>query len=293
MSALSIRYALVLMLFFALLGEAAGSRPAGEYKFDSPSVLFLGTNRPNTAHPQSRPVRYEKLSTETASSILALPDHDLDSSELMSYGANAQKERVLISQESQKVHRSGEKLTIVSEAGQPIIFTNWSDPGDSRHEGDGAKYFYAGRFGRLKYYRIEDRLEHDSPGSYLINPSSGKMAYVHHGDDIAALSPDNVHLLVFNPLNLQEDRALTVASLSAEGPSVELRCIFNKSNTYEVSVSFKGWRDSKSFDIVFNFNKSGGEPIPVNIKLSQNSGWVISVPNRSRLEAEFGFVCGQ
>ena len=279
------------LLLLALLGEADGSRPAGEYKFDSPSVLFLGTNRPNTAHPQSRLVRYYTLSRDAALSILSTSDHDWDSPDVMSYGANTEKERSLISGEKQRVRRHGKRLTISPAAGSPITFTNWSDPGGPQREGDGAKYFYAGRFGRFEYYRVEDRLEHDSPGSYLINPGSGKMAYAHHGDDIAALSPDNVHLLVFNPLNLQKHLALTVASLSTDGPTVELRCVFNKPNSYGVTMSFKGWRNANSFDIVFNFKESSVDPIPVHIELVQE-GYIVAVPDRLRLENEIGFMCG-
>ncbi len=282
----------VFLLLLALFGEADGSRPAGEYKFDSPSVLFLGTNRPNTAHPQSRAVRYEMLPRDAALSILSTADHDWDSPEVMSYGANTEKERSLISGEKQHIRRSGKRLSITPASGSPIIFTNWSDPGGPQREGDDVKYFYAGRFGRFEYYRVEDRLEHDSPGSYLINPTSGKMAYAHHGDDIVALSPDKVHLLVFNPLNLQEDRALTVASLSADGPTVELRCVFNKRNSYGLTMSFKGWRDPNSFDIVFNFKESSVEPIPVHIELVQE-GYVVAVPDRLRLENEIGFLCGR
>ena len=281
-----------LLLLFAFCGMADGSRPAGEYKFDSPSVLFLGTNRPNTAPPQLRPVRYDILSRDDSLAILTSPDHDLESPEMISYGASAKKERTLISGERQRVRRSGKRLSVTPAAGSPIVFTNWSERGNVRREGDSAQYFYAGRFGRFEYYRVEDRLEHDSPGSYLINPSSGKMAYVHHGDDIAALSPDNFHLLVFNPLNLQEHRALTVVSISADGPTVELRCVYNKSNRYDANVSFKGWRDSKSFDIVFNSNKPSVEPIPVHIEMVPE-GWVVAVPDRLRLEDEFGFVCGR
>lgn len=280
------------LLLLALLGEADGSRPAGEYKFDSPYVLFLGTNRPNTAHPKSRPVRYNILPRDAALAILSSSDHDWDSPDVMSYGANTEKERALIFGERQRIRRSGKRLTITPASGPPITFTNWSDPGGPQREGDGAKYFYAGRFGRFEYYRVEDRLEHDSPGSYLINPANGKMAYAHHGDDIAALSPDKVHLLVFNPLNLQEHRALTVASISADGPTVELRCVFNKRNSYDVSMSFKGWRNPNSFDIVFNFKKSSVEPIPVHIEMAQK-GYVVAVPDGLRLENEIGFMCGQ
>ena len=280
------------LILLAFLGEADGSRPAGEFKFDSPSVLFLGTNRPNTAPPLSRSVRYDILPADAARAVLSASDHDWDSPDVMSYGADTKKERALISAEKQHVHRSGKQLTIILATGTPITFTNWSDPGGAQREGDGAKYFYAGRFGSLKYYRVEDRLEHDSPGSYLINPANGKMAYVHHGDDIAAMSPDNVHLLVFNPLNLQPHRALTVASLSAGGPTVELRCVFNKTNSYDVSMSFKGWRNPNSFDIVFNFNGPSPGPVPVRIDLAQE-GCVVAVPDRLRLENEIGFICGQ
>ncbi len=292
MYALFARIIPALLFFFVLLGEAAGGRPAGEYKFDSPNVLFLGTNRPNTTHPKSRPVRYGILSLDEAAAIMALPDKDLDSPELMSSGANSKKERLLISLEGRRVRRSGKRLAILPSSGPAVTFTDWSDPGGPQREGDGARYFYAGRFGGFKYYRVEDRLVHDSPGSYLINPISGKTAYVHHGDDVAALSPDNVHLLVFNPLNLQTHHALTVASLAADGPSVELRCIFNKSNDYDVTMSFKGWRDSRSFDIVFKFTKPSVELVPVHIELMRD-GWTVSAADRLRLETVLGFVCGR
>ena len=281
----------VFLLLLAMLGEAHGGRPAGEYKFDDPAVLFLGTSRPNTAHPQSRPVRYDTLSDDAALAILSASDHDWDSPDVMSYGANTEKERALISGEKQHVRRSGKRLTITPASGPPVVFTNWSFPGGPQREGDGAKYFYAGRFGSLNYYRVEDRLQHDSPGSYLINPTNGKTAYAHHGDDIAALSPDNVHLLVFNPLNLQPHRALTVVSLSADGPTVDLRCVFDKANSYDVSMSFKGWRGPDSFDIVFNFKEASVRPIPVRIELTQE-GYVVAVPDRLRLENELGFICG-
>jgi len=290
MTTLHSRLVPAFMLLFVLLGESDG-RPAGEYKFDSPSVLFLGTNTPNKVHPQSRPVRYEILSPDAALAILYSSDHDWDSPDVMSYGADTEKERSLIAGEKQHVRRSRKRLTITPTAGSPITFTDWSDPGGPQREGDGAKYFYAGRFGRFKYYRVEDRLVHDSPGSYLINPVSGKMAYVHHGDDIVALSPDNIHLLVFNPLNLQKHHALTVASLSADGPTVELRCVFNKRNSYGVTMSYKGWRNPNSFDIVLNFGESSFKPIPVHIELVHEA-YIVAVPDRLRLENEIGFICG-
>src|ERR1700690_3430797 len=118
------------------------------------------------------------------------------------------------------------------------------------------------------------------------------MAYAHHGDDIAALSPDNVHLVVFNPMNLQEHRTLTVVSLSVDGPTIELRCVFDKRNSYNVSMSFKGWSIPNSFDIVFNFKETFVEPIPVHIELAQE-GYVVAVPDRLRLENEIGFICGR
>ncbi|MGO9611454.1 MAG: hypothetical protein ACLPX5_00245 [Dissulfurispiraceae bacterium] len=292
MSAVRVRLIPIVLLLLVLIGEADGRRPANEYKFDSPSVLFLGTNRPNTVHPRSHPVQHVLLPRDAALAIVSAPDLDWDSPEVLSYGANTEKERSLISVEKQGVRRAGKRLTITPALGSPVAFTNWSDPGGPQREGDGAKYFYAGRFGRLKYYRVEDRLEHDSPGSYLINPANGKMAYAHQGDDIVALSPDGIHLLVFNPLNLQEDRALTVVSLSVEGPTIDLRCVFNRRNPYDVSMSFKGWHNPDSFDIVFNFKESSAEPIPVRIELGRQ-GYVVAVPDRLRLEKEIGFMCGR
>jgi|GEM_PF-4015152 len=96
MSTFHIRLIPAFLLLLILLGEADGSRPAGEYKFDNPSVLFLGTNRPNTAHPQSHLVRYVLLPRNAALAILAAPDHDWDSPEVVSYGANTEKNSLLL-----------------------------------------------------------------------------------------------------------------------------------------------------------------------------------------------------
>ena len=56
-------------------------------------------------------------------------------------------------------------------------------------------------------------------------------------------------------------------------------------------MSFKGWRNTNSFDIVFNFKESSVEPIPIHIELARET-YTVAVADHLRRENEIGFICG-
>jgi hypothetical protein len=279
-------------IFFAISGSALGAGKTAEEKFlfRSPAVLFLGTNSPATAQPPDLPVRHETLSPEAAKTIVSAPSHSWESPGMLSAGAPVEDEKTLISREGRSVRRTGKTLTVTPSAAEPVVFKNWSAPAGPGREGDGAAYSYAGRFGRHRYYRVDDSLQHDAPGSYFISPTSGKTAYVHHGGDISALSPDGDLLVVFNPLNLNPKHALTVAALGPDGLSVELRCIFTKFNS-RAEMAFKGWQGPKTFAVVLS-RRAAADALPVRMERAGQS-WVVAAPDRAALEQDFGFVCGR
>jgi len=137
----------------------------------------------------------------------------------------------------------GTRLTLKS-AGAAVTFSDWTLPETRTADGDSEKHWYLGALAGSGYWRVEVQFGHDAPGNFLINPQSGKVAFVHNGSDVAAPSPDGLYLLTFNPDN--PPATLRVAALDAAGPRVELQC--NAGDGHE-SIEFKGWHGVESFDL--------------------------------------------
>src|SRR5262249_57595272 len=76
--------------------------------------------------------------------------------------------------------------------GKPIVFTDWSVAPRRTREGDAETFIYAGTLAGSHYHRVEVRYGHDSPGSLLVNPASGKTAYVHNGGNGVAAPPNGL-----------------------------------------------------------------------------------------------------
>ncbi len=163
-------------------------------------------------------------------------------------------------------------------------------PGRDVPRHDGEKFLYAGRLSGSGYHRVEVRYGHDSPGSFLINPFSGKTAYAHNGSDVAVLSPSGERLLVFDTLN--PPFALAVASLSKTGPTIEVQCRFAP-RTVRVRAGFSGWRDDTAFELVFTpaaTTPVAPAAIPARVEMT-GGRWVVFTPE-SRLQQELpGFAC--
>ena len=68
-------------------------------------------------------------------------------------------------------------------------------------DGDEETHWYLGTLPGSRYQRVEVQFGHDAPGNFLVNPQSGKVAFVHNGADLVAPSPDGMLLVTWNALN--------------------------------------------------------------------------------------------
>lgn len=118
------------------------------------------------------------------------------------------------------IRRDGGVLTVTPASGPPIVLTDWTDPGSSSAEGDSRRYAYVGRVAGL--LRIEVQYGHDAPGSYLVDPLDGDVAYLHNGGRVAAL--DGATVATFDELN--EPHRLVIARLGGD-TAIALECRFD------------------------------------------------------------------
>jgi len=115
-------------------------------------------------------------------------------------------------------------------------------------EGDSETFIYAGTLAGSHYHRVEVRYGHDAPGSFLVNPVTGKTAYAHNGGNVVAATPNGLRLAVFETLN--EPYPLVIAALDAPGPAIEVRCLVD-AGAARVTGAFCGWRDNIAFEVRF------------------------------------------
>jgi hypothetical protein len=137
---------------------------------------------------------------------------------------------------------------ITPARGKPIVFTDWFVTTRRTREGDAETFIYAGTLAGSLYHRVEVRYGHDSPGSFLVNPATGKTAYAHNGGNVVAATPNGLRLAVFDTLNAPYP--LVVAALDAQGPAAEVRCLVD-AGAVRVTGAFCGWRDNTAFEVQF------------------------------------------
>jgi hypothetical protein len=125
-------------------------------------------------------------------------------------------------------------------------------------EGDAETFIYAGTLPESHYHRVEVRYSHDAPGSFLVNPTTGKTAYAHNGGNVVAATPNGLRLAVCETLNAPY--SLVVAALDAQGPAVEVRCRVD-AGAARVTGAFCGWRDNTAFEVQFT-SERGPSRVP-------------------------------
>ncbi len=278
-----------------LLSLARGDSLAAGYRFNAPQVLNLSSADLPRNHPPGRDVPRHELDPKVAEAISRQDAYEAESPfqlPLLGVDDNRRRsqERLLIAPQSPTVQRSGRRLTITPDSGKPVTFVDWAAPPNPRVEGDGEKFLYAGRLSSSGYHRVEVRYEHDSPGSFLINPFSGETAYAHNGSDVAVLSPSGERILVFDTLN--PPFALAVASLSKTGPTIEVQCRFAPT-TDRVRAGFSGWRDDNTFELLFTpvaTTAVAPAALPARVERTRDH-WQVFAP-AGRLQQELpGFTC--
>jgi hypothetical protein len=290
---------LIVLCMAAFHGSSASAKDGMQWglRFDSPGVLDLAERTQQIAGATAA---VTALAPAEAGKILAAPtlseeqpslpfSDDVYGCKKPSKTCSAEHEGKLIGASNGAIKRDGKRLTIVPVSAAPAIFFDWKVPTTKTADGDEETHWYLGRLDGNGYHRVEVQFGQDAPGSFLINPQSGKIAFVHNGSDVVVPSADAAHLLTFNSLNTP--LSIRVAALDAAGPSLDLQCEVGKDND-RVTGQFKGWHDASSFDLVLQIPAVNSGPVRViATRLTQHDGaWGIAASDSERL-AGIGFAC--
>jgi len=290
--------AAVLTLLAAGVSAAGKGAKAGfpeGMRFDSLGVLDLASW---TLTKSGEPIALGALDAAAAADIRAAKSVDPDELLLKfsdgEYGCKTPSaactkthEAQLIAATDGTVKRLDNRLVIAAAAGKPIVFQDWTLATTKTADGDGSKHLYLGRMAGNGYHRVEVQFEHDAPGNFLINPQSGKIAFVHNAADLVSPSPDDMRLVTFNTLN--PPLSIRVGALDAAGPRVEMICTAREHDD-KTAAAFKGWHDASSFDLIVS-NGEGDAKRDVALRATHGAnGWSIAAADAAQLNA-IGFAC--
>ncbi len=288
-----------LCLVVATLFLVAAKSPDRGVRFDSPGVLDLAAN-PLTvkldggldiaalrADEAARIAAAPSLTDEDAA--ILLPSDDVYGCKTPAPSCSSAGEKKRISESSGRVTRDGAALSIASAAA-PIVFADWKQTGTRNADGDGEKHWYLGTLPGNGYQRVEVEFEHDAPGTFLINPANGKIAFVHNGSDVVALSPDGKFVLTYNQTS--EPFSIRIAALDTNGPTLTAACSGDSDdNTH---IEFKGWHDASHVDlaVVSHGSRSRMAKADAMQFASSTSGWTLAAADSEPLRAAH-VVCNQ
>jgi hypothetical protein len=265
-------------------------------RFDTPGVLDLAEKETTSARVSD--VRIEKLGDADAAAILAMPKPDSQHPPLAfsediyrcksaDVGCDRSHERALIAATGDVVKRDGKRLTIQPLAGVPIVFVDSKTASTSTADGDEEGHWYLGTLPGSGYHRVEVQFGHDAPGSYLVNPANGNVAFVHNGADIVVPSLGGSALITYNTETV--DLSLRFAALDKTGPRIDLQCT-GKPDDDKIAVEFKRWRDETAFGLsLFPKGESVNDTIALRIAHT-SGGWSVFASDPQRLAAS-GFTC--
>ncbi|HEX4481590.1 MAG TPA: hypothetical protein VH082_12315 [Rudaea sp.] len=263
-------------------------------RFDSAGVLDL-------AQPQSMAgaadVPVMPLDQPDASNIIAMTTPTQEKATLPfsddafgckppSTACSAKHEATLIGASDGVAKRSGSKLTVRSAS-----FVDWKMPESKNADGDGETHWYLGSLKGSGYARVEVQFEHDSPGSFLINPANGRAVFVHNGSDVVAMSPDGAHMATLDVENAP--MSLRIADLDAKGPTLSVQCE-GKTDTSNTHLEFKGWHDANAIDLALVSHAARSRLArAIAVRLAKSaSGWQLETADADSVTAA-GFSCRQ
>jgi hypothetical protein len=292
------RAALVVSLVILVAG-APGFAANDYLSFDSKRVIDLSgalTERSRLKFTR-RPVSIETVNRQTGSiaSVLEKTEVRRGDPGVIFAGASKKDEARRIAGRKGSVSRNGKILTIASRAGTPFMFRDWVRAATSEADGDEESFVYAGLLKGIGYHKVDVHFGHDSPGTFLAHPRSGKLVFVHAEDDLAVLSQDQRRLLVINN-GLNPPFGLILASLRRDGPAVQLHCL--SEGGQRVIPAFRGWHASPAigFDLVLVVRQPGEQEIyeamPMRF-IYLNNEWRALVLDAERLQQATGLNCWQ
>jgi len=274
---------------------AAGHADHG-LRFDSPGVLDLAERSTRVA--AAHPVPVVALEGATAKAILAAAELD-ERARTIAFSEDVfhcpaestacahDHERQLLAAAADMVKRDGKRLVIKPTGAVPLVFVDWTQPTTPTGDGDSETHWYLGRLSGSGYQRVEVQFGHDAPGSFLVDPQSGKAAFVHNGSDVVALAPDGTRLLTFNADN--SPFSLRVAALESGGARLELQCAAASDTS---TAQFKGWQDAGTFDLVLRPAGIRGQQAEAVRMTRRGGNWTAATADPQRLTAA-GFTCEQ
>jgi hypothetical protein len=280
---------LLALLVFAPSPCRAGDEKPVRVRFDSPGVLDLSSARRWSLPTDRAPVPVEVLPEDAARRILAAAPLDQDTPpRLLNDGAKAAlpKEKGLLASAKGEVRRQGPDLVVVPRSGPPLLFHDFSIQETKTREGDFQRHAYAGRLDRSPLHRVLTDFGHDAPGSFLVSPENGSVAFVHDGGELVAVSPGGERLFEANDLNAPI--TLVVAALPVTGATVDVVC--RVGGTGRATLAAKGWAKDSAFELVLGLGDQGAEKIPVRLERTA-SGWRQLVPDPRRFAAPDGLAC--
>jgi len=286
---------LYLCIAVALVGATAAKAPDRGLRFDSPGVLDLAAHtldvkldgalemKPLAANEAARIAAAPKL-TDEAQAILSLSD-DVYGCATPSPACSAAGDKKRLAESNGRAKREGNTLHV-----GPAVFVDWKQAETKSADGDGEKHWYLGTLRGNGYDRVEVEFEHDSPGTFLINPANGKVAFVHNGSDVVALSPDGKFLLTYDQSN--SPLALRIAALDANGPALAVSCAGDAND--ETHVEFKGWRDASHVELAVVSHGVKSRLAKANaVQFAVSEGrWTLAAADVEALRA-MHFVCKQ
>lgn len=293
------RRATVVASLILLVAGAPGFAADDYLSFDSKRVIDLSgalTERSRLKFTK-RPVSIETVNRQTGSvaSVLEKTEVRRGDPGVMVAGASKKDEARRIAGRRGSVSRNGKILTIASRAGAPFLFRDWVKAATREADGDEETFIYAGMLKGIGYHKVDVHFGHDSPGTFLVHPRSGKALFVHAEDDLAALSQDQRRLLVINN-GLNPPFGLVLASLRPDGPAVRLHCL--SEGGQRVIPAFRGWHASPAigFDLVLVVRQPGEqevyEAMPMRF-IYLNNEWRALVLDAERLQQVTGLNCWQ
>jgi len=286
--------AIMLVGWVGLTSNAAAATAANEgqgVRFNSPGVLDLADRSQKIAG--GRAVAVGELPGEAAAEMFSAAGQDEAQPGLRfsddefgcakpSRKCSLEQERKLLEAAGATAKRDGKRLTITPASGAPITFIDWKVAATKSADGDDETHWYLGHMPGSGSERVEVQFGHDAPGDFMINPQSGKVAFVHNGADIAAPSPDGKLLVTFNTLN--PPISLRVAALDAAGPRLVLQCEAPQSSERMTAV-FKGWHGAAALDVVFEIGEQSKSMLRLATRLVRKTdGWQLQAGDTARLE---------
>jgi hypothetical protein len=286
---LNIRF--LLLLAAVCCAHALAHDAARGLRFDSAGVIDLSARPLKLGGARS--IATAPLNESAASAILAAPALTEDDAALpfseAAFGCKEDAadcaragERTRIDANRRRVARDGKQLVITPIEGSVANLIDWSQPETKQADGDSETHWYLGRLAGSGYHRVEVQFGHDAPGSFLIDPKSGKVAFVHNGGDVTAISQSGWHIA-----DLGSSGELRVAALDENGPRVELQCAPAKPEG-KLDVKLKGWHNPFALDLEVDVPAHATQPAArFAVRLTRDAGgsWSMAGSDAARIAA--------